>query len=190
MKLLSILIPTLPERKHFLTEILSSISEQINGANAWDKVEVITNNAGREITTGTKRNGLLEESKGKYVWFVDDDDSIYPYAIEEILKAAEKDPDVIGINGIMTTDGVKQIDWEIRLGHDYKAIQKNGKEYYLRFPNHITPMKREHAIRVKFPNKTVFEDYEWAKSLNDAGYLKTQEIIDKPIYHYKCRTKK
>lgn len=186
--ILSILIPTLPERKHFFEEITKEINRQM--FRFLDKVEWIKDDRGREFTTGRKRNDLLEKARGKYVWFVDDDDMIYPYAIEDILNAAEKNPDVIGINGIMTTDGVKQIDWEIRLGHQYKAIQKDGKEYYIRFPNHITPMKREHAIRVKFPDKTVFEDYEWAKTLNEAGYLKTQEIIDKPMYHYQCRTKK
>jgi glycosyltransferase involved in cell wall biosynthesis len=186
--ILSILIPTLLEREHFLNEMLTNLYKQI-GDNK-DKVEILIDARGRNFTTGTKRNDLLSKATGKYVWFIDDDDFIYPYAIEETLKACEKNPDVIGINGIMTTDGKNQVDWEIRLGHPYKSVQKNGKEYYLRHPNHITPMKREHAIRVKFPNKTVFEDYEWAKSMNDAGYLKTQEIIDKPVYHYRCRTKK
>jgi hypothetical protein len=188
--ILSILIPTLPDRKHFLKEMLENISEQLNRLNAWDKVEVLTDDRGRHVTTGTKRNSLLEKAVGKYTWFVDDDDCIYEYSIEDILTACGKNPDVIGINGIMTTDGKGQVDWEIRLGHPYKAVQRDGKEYYLRHPNHITPMKKEHAIKVKFPDKTVFEDYEWAKAINDAKYLKTQEIIDKPIYHYKCRTKK
>jgi glycosyltransferase involved in cell wall biosynthesis len=188
--ILSILIPTLTERKHFLDGLLKNISSQLYICDAWDKVEVLTDERPRNFSTGRKRNDLLRKANGKYVWFVDDDDVIYDYAIEEILQAVTKNPDVIGINGIMTTDGKNQVDWEIRLGHPYKAIQKDGKEYYLRFPNHITPMKREHAIMVKFPDKTVFEDYEWAETLMKAGYLKTQEIIDKPVYHYRCRTKK
>lgn len=188
--ILSILIPTLPERKVFLDDLLNTIERQIDliEGEGFIKVQILTDIRGREVTTGTKRNDLLTRATGKYVWFVDDDDSIYPYAIEDVLKAASKNPDVIGINGIMTTDGKNQIDWEIRLGHPYCATKKNGKDYYLRFPNHITPMKREHAIKIRFPDKTIFEDYEWAKALNDAGHLKTQEIIDKPIYHYKFST--
>jgi glycosyltransferase involved in cell wall biosynthesis len=187
--ILSILIPTLLEREHFLNEMLANLYIQIKEFGN-DKVEILLDARGKNITTGQKRNDLLGKAKGEYVWFVDDDDYIFPYAIEEIIKATKKNPDVIGINGMMTTDGKSQVDWEIRIGHPYKAVKKDGKEYYLRHPNHITPMKREHAIRVKFPAKTVFEDYEWAKALNDAGYLKTQEIIDKPVYHYRCRTKK
>lgn len=188
--ILSILIPTLLERENFLNEMMSNLWKQIQEANAVDKVEILTDARGVGFSTGIKRNDLLKKSTGKYVWFVDDDDYIFPYAIADILKAAENNPDVIGINGIMTTDGRSQVDWEIRLGHPYKAVKRNGLEYYLRFPNHITPMKREHAIRVKFPDKKVFEDYEWAHALNEAGYLKTQIVIDKPIYHYRCRTRK
>ncbi|HET6224663.1 MAG TPA: hypothetical protein VFF27_00195 [Bacteroidia bacterium] len=188
--ILSILIPTLPDRKDFLNEMLTNINKQVSSLNAGDKVEVLIDDRGREFTTGTKRNSLLEQSKGKYTWFVDDDDFIWEYSIAEILKASETDSDVIGINGLMTTDNKNPVQWYIALGYEYKAEMQNGKEVYLRFPNHITPMKREHAIRVKFPNKTVFEDYEWASALRDAGYLKTQVKIDRPIYHYRCRTKK
>jgi glycosyltransferase involved in cell wall biosynthesis len=71
--ILSILIPTLPERKHFLDELLTNISEQLYRCDAWDKVEVLTDERGRNFTTGFKRNELLRKAKGKYVWFVDDD---------------------------------------------------------------------------------------------------------------------
>jgi glycosyltransferase involved in cell wall biosynthesis len=190
MVTLSLLIPTLPDRKHFLKELLDNLNKQIEACNAEFEVEILIDDRGKHITTGRKRNNLLDMAQGKYVWQIDDDDYIYDYSIKDILKACEKNPDVIGINGVMTTDGKNPVYWEIRLGHPYKAIKKDGKEYYLRHPNHITPMKREHAIKAKFPDKTVFEDYEWAKIINDAGYLKTQEIIDKQIYWYKCRTKK
>ena len=184
---LSILIPTLIERAHFLNEMLENLTKQYSSVGV---VEIITDNRSRNYTTGEKRNTLLQRATGKYVWFVDDDDYIFPYAIPEILKAAETDCDVMGICGMMTTDGANRVDWEIRLGHPYIATQRNGKEFYLRFPNHITPMKREHAIRVKFPAKTLGEDYAWAKELNDLGLLKTQTVIEQPIYHYRNRSKK
>ncbi len=188
--LLSILIPTLPERDEFLFDLTINLWEQVKKANAFDKVEILTDSRDRSVTTGEKRNDLLKTASGKYVWHVDDDDFIYEYAIEEILKAVEIDPDVIGICGIMTVDGKNEIGWEIRLGHPYCATIRNGKEFYLRHPNHITPMKREIALKIPFPNKTFGEDYEWSKKLNDAGHLKTQAIIEKPLYHYRCRTKK
>ncbi len=189
--ILSILIPTLPERNAFLSEMVDNLHKQI--FKHLDKVEIIFDPREREekggVTTGEKRNDLIIEATGKYIWFVDDDDYIFPGAIENILKATEKNPDVIGINGIITSNGVNERGWEIRLGHPYKAIQKDGKDYYLRWPNHITPMKREKAIQIKFPHKTIFEDFDWSEKLKDSGLLKTQEIIEEPVYHYRERSK-
>lgn len=184
---LSILIPTLPERKQFLTWMVQAIESSAPNDGT---VELIIDDRDSRTTTGEKRNSLIERATGTYVWQVDDDDSIYPYAIDEILKATQSSPDVIGINGIMTTNGRNEQGWEIRLGHPYQAVMRNGKEYYLRFPNHITPMKREHALKAKFEHLSKEEDYRWACALRDLNVLKTQVVIEKPVYHYKLRTNK
>jgi hypothetical protein len=89
----------------------------------------------------------------------------------------------------MTTNGANRVDWEIRLGHPYEATTRDGKEFYLRFPNHIVPIKREKALQVKFPDVTMGEDYAWAKKIHDQKLLKTEYIIDRIIYHYDYRTK-
>ncbi len=189
--ILSILIPTLPERKHFFDEICSDIINQAAKINCSHLVEIVSDDRirGASATTGRKRNDLTARAKGVYTWHIDDDDAILDTAIEDVLKAAESNPDVIVFNGFMTTDGAKRVDFELRLGHPYCAIEKDGKEYYLRFPNHITVMKRELIKDILFDDVTVGEDYAWAKKINDLGILKTQEIIDKPIYYYRCRTK-
>lgn len=189
MKLLSIVIPTMPGREPFLEEMLENIYNQkfiLRDVG----IEVLMDVRNSLVTTGEKRNNLLARATGKYVWQVDEDDFITENALELVTEAAKKDPDVIGINGWMTTDGINRVDWEIRLGHEYRAVVRDGKEFYVRFPNHITPMKLEHARKIEFPNLTFGEDYAWAKAMRDAGILKTQEIIETPIYHYRCRSKK
>ncbi len=188
--ILSILIPTLPDRRDFFDEICASINNQAAKINSSHLVEIVHDDAPRGTkTTGRKRNDTTSRAKGIYTWHIDDDDAILDTAIEDVLKAAESNPDVIVFNGFMTTDGEKRVDFELRLGHPYIATEKDGKEYYLRFPNHIVPMKRELIKDILFEDVTVGEDYVWAKKINDLGLLKTQEIIDKPIYHYRCRTK-
>lgn len=189
MILLSILIPTLPDRIEFFRELRDFIITT-TPAEYLENIEIVSDNRGRHITTGEKRNDLLNKAKGKYIWPLDDDDALYPYSIAKVYEACLKDPDVVGINGIMTTDGKNEQGWEIRLGHPYKAEIRNGKEYYLRFPNHITPMKTELAKKIKFPHLTVFEDFKWAEQLNNSGILKTQVIIEDPVYHYRVRSKK
>lgn len=181
MNKLSILIPTLPIRKPFLDKLINIISYSN------ESVEVLIDDR-VNVSTGEKRNSLLERSTCEYVWQVDDDDEISVNAIELIINATKENPDVIGINGYMTTDGKNKTDFEIRLGSEYKAIGRNGNLIYIRSPNHITPMKREHAIKIKFPDKTIGEDYEWCMLLKESGLLKTQEIITEKIYHYKYRS--
>jgi glycosyltransferase involved in cell wall biosynthesis len=190
MTFLSILIPTIPGREPFLEELQENIYNQKFLLQAQGvHVELLLDVRDVGTTTGEKRNDLLKRASGKYVWEIDEDDWIHGNALQLLYEASKTDPDVIGINGWMTTDGENRVDWEIRLGHEYKAIQRDGKEFYVRFPNHITPMKREHAIAVKFPHKTKGEDYEWALQIRDLGLLKTQAIVKEPIYHYRCRTK-
>ena len=187
---LSILIPTLPNRTHFLNEMVTNIKRQLSNISNPEEVQIVVDPRDKSISTGEKRNNLISAAQGKYVWQVDDDDFISGSSIELLLKAFETDADVIGINGWMTTDGSKRVDWEIRLGHEYKAIKKNGKDYYLRFPNHITPMKKEHAQKIKFQDISWQEDYKWALEMRESGLLKTQEIITHPIYHYRHRSVK
>lgn len=190
--ILSILIPTLPEphRILFLKDMVANLNFQISALGLNDQVEIIIDDRDHKVTTGEKRNDLMDRATGKYTWYVDEDDYLFPYAIEEIIEASKKDPDVICFNGFMTTDGKDRVDFELRLGHPYCATQRDGKEFYLRFPNHIVPMKREKIKHIRFRHVTLGEDYPWAQKINDLGLLKTQEIIDKDIYHYRCRSVK
>lgn len=183
--ILSILIPTLTDRVNYLNNLLKIINNQIQAIKAEDKVEILVNSDNRQKTTGEKRNELLQLAEGDYVWFIDDDDEIYPGAIKAILEAANKNPDCMAINGTMTTNGVNEERWYIAINNSYE--KRNG--IYYRYPNHITPIKRKLAVKIKFPEKTFGEDFDYATQLKNAGLLKTEEIIKLPIYHYKYRTK-
>jgi len=184
--ILSILIPTIPERSELFHELLKNIYSQVDRCEAWAQVEVLYNEAGRGIlTTGEKRNTLLQKADGKYFWFVDDDDRVLPGAMEAILKAAETDCDVMAINGMMTTEGRNEKQWFIALGNPYEARVVDGREIYLRYPNHITPMKTGLVRDIKFPNQSNFEDKAWADLVRASGRLKTETKIDIPVYHYR-----
>jgi len=183
--ILSILICTLPERKEMFEDLIKKIAEQEILEYA-GLVEVCVHNGGRnEYTTGEKRNELLSYAKGKYCVFVDDDDEVPPYYIEELFKASHSDADCLAINGTMTTNGVNEKQWFIGLGNPYIADYSTGKEIYLRPPNHITPMKTEIARHVGFKGITIGEDYDFCMRLKESGLLKTQYVIEKPMYHYK-----
>lgn len=182
---LSVLIPTLKERQTQLLNCVRIINQQIKSCEAFGKVEILIDEDNREVSTGAKRNRLIEKSKGKYFCFVDDDDEVLEGYIYEILKAIDSDPDVIPINGYMTTNGGNQQRWEMGLGFDYKSVWDSNGEYFLRFPNHLSAMKKELVKDYKFADLTRFEDYDWSARINNDNVLKTEKRILKPIYHYK-----
>jgi glycosyltransferase involved in cell wall biosynthesis len=180
---LSILIPTLPEREHLynqMSEYLTSICpfEYIND------LHIISDKRDRKVPTGQKRNDLVSQARGDYFVFVDDDDQLHTDYLRDIFAAIESKPDVITFNGFMTTDGAQRVDFEIRLDHPYKAEIRNFKEIYLRYPNHLCPMKRELVKDVKFEHVWQGEDYRWATKIRELGLLKTEVVIEKDLYHY------
>ena len=158
---------------------------QIANCNAMDKVEVIWDSS-TACTTGKKRNHLLTLSKGKYVVFIDDDDEIVENYIELILAALEQHPNVdcVGMRGYVTFDGQRRKDWSISINHQY---WHETPQQYLRTPNHISPVKREIAMTIMFPDLTIGED----KVYSDGIYplLKNEVYIDQHLYHYKYISK-
>ena len=179
--ILSILIPTLPERSTLLANMVSYIGQH-------EGVEIITDDRGRHITTGHKRNDLIQRAQGDYTVFVDDDDYVTPDYTASILEALNSRPDVVTFEGWYTENGRNRVDWVIKLGERYEARTENGKYMFFRFPNHLCPVKRSITAQVKFPPITQGEDYQWAVKLQP--YLKTSVHIPKLIYHYAFRTNK
>jgi hypothetical protein len=177
--ILSILIPTLESRIALLDRLQRILYEQIEKCHAFDKVEILTDSDNGGKIVGEKRNHLLQAAKGKYVVGIDDDDLVTRHYIYEILEAAKKDPDSMGINGTMVTHTT--FTWDIRQGNPY--VQRGN--HYLRYPNHITPIRTSIAKQFKFPHQNTGEDYIWATKLRDSGLLKTEVIIKPPMYIYK-----
>jgi glycosyltransferase involved in cell wall biosynthesis len=178
---LSILICTLPNRIGYLSQLINALNPQITS-----EVEVLVESDNGSMTTGHKRNLLLQRSKGKYVVFIDDDDMVAPTYVKDILTAAESNPDAIVFNGTMTTDGRDERKWYISKDYGYEA---KGGAYY-RYPNHIVPIRREIAMAFPFMDIRIGEDYAWATAIHNSGLIQTEVKIEKELYHYQFRTNK
>lgn len=175
---LSILIATMPARKEKLAHLRQVLDGQLT-----DEVEVITDSS-MFYNIGAKRNKLLQMASGTYIVFCDDDDSIALDYIEKILEACKADCDCIGISGIITVNGANEMNWHI--SKDYQDWFQREKVYY-RTPNHISPVKRELALKAMFPEIAFSEDYEYSMRL--LPMLKTEVKIPGILYHYKYCTK-
>jgi hypothetical protein len=190
--ILSILICTLEDRQEQMKALRQKLDRQKSLCELMygqGIIEVLEECDNRQATTGAKRNKLLERAKGKYSVFIDDDDDVPNYYIESIVLNAHKDVDCFAINGTMTTNGANEKKWFIALGNPYVADHSTGEEIYLRPPNHLCPMKTEIARQIGFPDVTRGEDYDFCMRLQQSGLLKTQYVIEKPMYHYQYKDK-
>lgn len=172
---LSILIATMPSRQAQFNSLMGNLYKQIE---IHPEVEVVCDSS-MQYNIGIKRNNLLEQAKGEYVVFCDDDDLVSPNYISKILTACETGADCIGISGFITTNGRNRKEWHI--SKDYGSWYERGGVYY-RTPNHISPVKRELALQAGFPEIAFGEDAEYSRRL--LPLLKTETKVEGNIYHY------
>lgn len=186
MIILSILIPTLPERAHMLARVIQLIGN-------YPEVEILTDDRGRHITTGQKRNELIARAQGEYVSQVDDDDWPQPDYVNHILTSIRNgNPDAVTFTGWMTTNGAHRVDWIIKQGERYEArMGTDNITRYYRFPNHLCAIKKSIAQAVKFQHISQGEDFRWADEINKRGLIKTSiHVASPPLYWYDFKTVK
>lgn len=186
MILLSIMIPTTPDREQMLYDLLSNLHEQIDGINGRDSIEILVELDNRELSVGEKRQRLLERAKGEWVVAIDSDDEVSKDYISSIMEALKSNPDVIGMSGWMTWNGVKRENFKISKDLPYITITDAfGNNEYLRYSNHLSVIKRSIALKIGYNDMKIFEDFDYAKRLKESGLIKTEVVIDKFLYHYK-----
>jgi len=195
---LTIMIPTINGREQVLSDLVCDLIRQcgslksttpsnVNGCEItvldFENVEIIIACDNKTISTGKKRQLLLELAKNDFVVAVDDDDYVYPYYVEEILKAIQSNPDCVGTRGIYTNDGNQSTEWRLSKDYPNETISEKGRHIYLRTSNHLTPVKKHLALQAGFPDKSNAEDKWYSERLQPL--LKTEVKIDKIMYHYR-----
>lgn len=186
---LSILICSLESRLPKLKTLHDELANQLMRLPVMEVigVEVLTQIDNREITTGEKRNKLLKRASGNYVCFIDDDDEIYPNYIRLILETIRQyRPDCIATRGHYSVNGGQKIEWRLSKSFTDHDGYENGKPILFRRTNHLSPVRRELALKAMFPHISNAEDKAYSEALNP--HLKTEaEIIDY-LYHYRYET--
>lgn len=174
---LSICICTTSARQNVIRPLLKTLKHQAKKYPG--QVEILINDHETD-NVGKKRNELLNRAQGNFVVAVDSDDMVAADYIKKILHAIKSDPDCIGISGWITTDGKNAMDWHI--SREYGSWYKLGRKYF-RTPNHISPVRREIALQVMFPETSHGEDYDFSKRI--LPLLKTEVKVPGKLYHYK-----
>ena len=177
--LLSILVCSLVERNNtFLSDLIGSIEKQIIGKPV--ELLILSDNAKRPV--GTKRNNLLNISKGKYVCFIDDDDRISETYVDDVLQEIiDWSPDVVVFDAEITFNGTNPK--LVKYGREYDYCEKS--DAYYRHPNHLMVHKKEN-ITEYFKDVKTGEDDEWASRM--LPRIVTQSRISKVLYYYDYNT--
>ena len=173
---LSVLILSLPNRLEKLSSLLSSLNKQC----IRKPVQVLYLGDNKSMTVGEKRNQILSIAKGRYISFVDDDDTISDDYVQKILDAIEDNPQVITFKVQQYRNGIK--------GKYQKYYLNNGPirnhpdmTHKKMAPDHLCVWRKD-IIKESFPHKNVSEDHVWAQNMQ-THYSSIHEI-DQILYSY------
>ena len=166
--------------------LADNIQRQIDNASV--ECEVLTNVDSGEKSSGSKRHELTAGSSGKYVAFVDDDDSVSDDYVHSICHAVlTEEPDVVTFAMNVTIhhriDKFKRFrvsneKWSLGLWSDDR---KKGKMA----ANHLCAWKKSIAEQVAWcPSLGYGDDQLWYGPLHAAEIAKTSVVIPRALYGY------
>lgn len=184
---LSILMPTIPERYEMFHKLKLKLEDQIRKTNSVHPVlggvEVIVDDSKKfkegGLDIGSKRQALLDRATGLYVCFLDDDESISPDYVESLLRLCYKRPDVCTFSNISKLDNFWCV---VKMSIKYNENQQAFPGIVLRKPWHICPVLRVHAIKVKFPVSNYGEDWVWFEKVLE--YCNSEATTSAILHQY------
>lgn len=185
--LVSILIPSLPERLPVLQELIDRIAAQ---ADPRMEVLVLMDNRTRQV--GAKRNLLMQMAQGKYIMHCDDDDLISEDYFVSVLPELLGDSDVIGYDAGVSFNGGPEFRVTTSLeGPNQQPHDLGGNRYsdITRTFWHWSLWRSDFAVQFKFP-----EDFGWTE---DAVWLakilpevRRHSKVNKVLFHHRWSSTK
>ncbi len=149
---LSILISTLVQHVHRLDELLVALRRQIEALVDPSVVEILAEPDAGERSTAAKRKSLLARAQGRWVVFVDDDETVADDAVAVILRAMEQDVDGVTFG--------------------------QPAEFGFR-TSRIVALRRTVALAVARSDATGREDFRWSGTMSQ--FLKREAKIDQIV---------
>ncbi len=175
---LSILICHLNSRKALLERLMAELQPQVDAFSG--QVEVVVEADDGGISTGTKRNNLLDRAQAKFIAFFDDDDLPSPDYCSKIIGAIDSTPDAdcVKFEGLIYNNTPPRTFIH---SLKYRTWFEEGGVYF-RPPNHLSPVLRELALKTRFPSLTIGEDRDYSMRL--LPLLKVEAPTEGVLYHY------
>jgi len=189
--LVSILIPTLLERKETFAELLNKIEKQIKENQLEDLVEVLSICDNRNIKLSEKRNRMQQMAQGQYFFHLDDDDTIsedYLKTVIDEIKKLDEEQDVITYDQFCKVNGdefIVSASFQAGAGLKPVGINDDGIKCFTRVPwqYHLWNTKKYSKIWRTDADTNAREDQNWLQRVY-LEYPKKQHHIDKILHTY------
>lgn len=164
--MLSILIPTTPDRDYLFYPLYDELNRQVyelhNMHPMLGTVEILVDSSKRflegGLSIGKKRQGLVERANGKYLNFLDSDENIAPNYTEQLVRLCNHNRDIVSFRNFTKTDYYwTLIDMSLKFVNQEATPDGIVK----RLPFHICPVKSEFAKMYEFEDINYGEDWQW-----------------------------
>lgn len=185
---LSILIPSIPSRSNQLDNLLMELYCQHDDFQKYHytlgKAEFIFDDSKRfldgGLSIGKKRESLVGRADGKYLCFLDDDETIAPNYLETLMRLCSENKDVCTFRNISKLDNFWMvIDMSLNHASNEQASPTN---IIKRRPWHICPVRTKWAKMFSFQDISYGEDWQWFERVLTQCY--TEAKTDAIIHQY------
>lgn len=179
----SVLVAHLARREGQLARLLVDLGPQV--AAAAGRVEVVIYRNRGERPLAEIRQALVDDARGAYVSFVDDDDRVPDYFVPRVLEQLDRDVDYVGWRMQAFVDGRA-------LKPTYHTLESKGwsedERGYYRDTSHLNPVRTTLARECDFRKTNPPEDVSWSDQLREVlrkdGRTPTQGYVEDVMYLY------
>jgi len=154
-----------------------------------DKIRILVNS--KNMGVSYSRNRIIEEAKGRYLYFMDSDDTIESNTIQLLYEAIIHNHTQIAygsyeiIDAIVGMPTVKyQKDSLVLTGKDELAMYafRNNHIFHVSVCNHLIDLTFLRQSHVKFPDVTYWEDMAYTVEL--VTKVESAVLLPQITYHY------
>jgi len=172
MIILSILIPTTPERHEMFTKLFNEVHKQVGYMQtvhpSLGRVEVLVDDSPKflegGLSVGKKREALVKRAEGKYVCFLDSDETISPNYVETLIRLCIQNQDVCTFRAMVKMSNFWAIV-DMRFAYGRINDQISPDFTVRRTAWHICPVRSTYAKMFPFSDKNNAEDFEWMEKV-------------------------
>lgn len=172
----TILVATIGQREVRFRELLGQLMPQVKKHNGEVTVSALWNNGERPLAE--VRHDLVQSAESEYVSFIDDDDRVPEYFVDEVVQQLDG-VDYVGWQMQCYVDGSALKPTYHSLRYDHWWDDANG---FYRDVSHLNPVATRIAKQVDYRDGQPPEDVAWADRMR--GLLVTEHYIDRVMYHY------